>query len=59
MLFKIAVEMSVNNYLAENPRLNEADYIRLREYAADQVRKNRGWVSLEAALKDKNVEDFF
>ena len=61
MLFKIAVEMSVNNYLraSENPRLNEANYIRLREYAADQVRKNRGWVSLEAALKDKNVEDFF
>lgn len=41
MLFKIAVEMSVNNYLraSENPRLKEADYIRLREYAADQVRK--------------------
>ena len=61
MLFKIAVEMSVNNYLraSENPRLNEADYIRLREYAADQVRKNRGWVSLESALEDKNIEDFF
>ena len=61
MLFKIAVEMSVNNYLraSENPRLNEADYIRLREYAADQVRKNKGWVSLEAALEDKNIEDFF
>ena len=61
MLFKIAVEMSVNNYLraSENPRLKEADYIRLREYAADQVRKNRGWVSLESALEDKNIEDFF
>ena len=61
MLFKIAVEMSVNNYLraSENPRLKEADYIRLREYAADQVRKNRGWISLESALDDKNVKDFF
>lgn len=61
MLFKIAVEMSVNNYLraSENPRLTEADYIRLREYAADQVRRNRGWISLESALDDKNAEDFF
>ena len=61
MLFKIADEMSVYTYLraSENPHLKEADYIRLREYAADQVRKNRGWVSLEAALEDKNIEYFF
>lgn len=55
MLFKLAEEMSVNNYLhaSENPKLSEADYNNLRIYVRDKIRKTHGWVKLEDAIHDE------
>ena len=55
MLFKLAEEMSVNNYLhaSENPKLSEADYNNLRIYVRDKIRKTHGWIKLEDAIHDE------
>ena len=55
LLFKVAVEISVSNYLkaANVTDLSEPDYQKLRQYVAEQVRKTKGTISLEFALTDK------
>ena len=55
MLFKVAVEISVSNYLkaANVTDLSEPDYQKLRYYVAEQVRKTKGTISLEYALADE------
>lgn len=61
MLFKVAVEISVGNYLkaANVTDLTEPDYKKLRYYVADQVRKTKGIISLETAIADKYFSRFF
>ena len=58
MLFKLAEEMSVNNYLhaSENPKLSEADYNNLRIYVRDKIRKTHGWIKLEDAIHDEAID---
>lgn len=61
MLFKMAVEMGVGNYLkaADVTDLSEPDYNKLRYYVADLVRKTKGTVALEETVADKDIESLF